>query len=110
MRGLNEQLNDIEEMIRSLRSHLDARLDRNHERQDQMAVDTSKLTAVVEQLKADQAKNSADIQTIIDKLSNVSTDPATQAVIDQAVADLTTISSNTEASNAKAEAAVASST
>ena len=74
-----------------------------------MAVDTSKLVAAVEKLKADSAKTVTDIQAIIAKLSAlpVSTDPAVQAVVDQAVADLGTIATQTEASNAAAEAAVA---
>lgn len=74
-----------------------------------MAVDTTKLVAAVAQVKADQEKNASDILAAVAKLQAlpVSTDPAVQAVVDQAVTDLTATASAMETSNTSLEAATA---
>lgn len=69
-----------------------------------MAIDTSKLTAVADQLVADGQKNADDIAAVLAMLGGVSTDPQTQAVIDDVVAKLSPLASRIEASNASLEA------
>ena len=73
-----------------------------------MALNFTALQGVVTQIKTDTAQNATDLQAIIDKLAGISTsDPADQAIIDQAVADLGGVKDSIEAVNAKAEGAVA---
>ena len=72
-----------------------------------MALNFSALQAVVTQIKADTAQNATDLQGIIDKLAGISTsDPADQAIIDQAVVDLGGVKDSIEATNSKTEAAI----
>lgn len=54
-----------------------------------MSVDVSKLGPAIAAVKDDVAKVGTDVQSVIDKLNGINgVDPAAQAAIDQAVADL----------------------
>ena len=90
-------------------ARIELKLDLLTRKVNAMAVDTTKLVAAVAQVKTDQEKNAADILAAVAKLKALpaSTDPAVQAVVDQAVTDLTATATAMEGSNASLEAATA---
>lgn len=91
--------------LAALRLQTQASLQIVNERLNKMAVDTSKLTAIVTDLQAKAAQTATDVSAILAKLAGItSNDPAVQAVVDQAVTDLTAVRDGLAATDAAAEA------
>ncbi len=103
---VDEDGNALLPQIKRRQSVIIEKLDRIEVRTKQMAVDTAALKGIVADLKAQAQKNSDDITAILAKLSGISSnDPAVQADIDAAVADLTAVRDGMVASDAAAEKA-----
>lgn len=101
MHEIRLQLNRIEKTLHDLRVHLDARLDRSHERQNKiMATLDETLAAVTEESTKDDsiiALLAGIKQQLADALSGATLPPAVQAKVDAVFAQATQNSAKIQA-------------